>query len=140
MIITTILVNSIPLVYELVTDYNEIVMHKQVDKHFKDFVWRGIMIVGVNGVLGFSFSPLHFDWLQAIQGIAIGITWFWLLFDYILNPLINRPVLSLGTTSWLDRQLRTWPWWAVLYCKIFAFIAAIMFTVKFDAIRGYLQY
>lgn len=133
MILTTFLILSIALLVELRQDYVQIVKKKQNDDHKRDVYKRAIIIVAC-AVLDAIANHRPFTWLQVGQSALLGAAWFWLLFDYILNYYIHRPILSLGNSSWLDKKLSGWPWWAVLFAKIWLFGVAIGVYYHWDMI------
>jgi hypothetical protein len=135
MIVTTFLLLSVPLAVELREDYVQIVKKKKVDDHANDMIARSILIV-VCAVLDSLANHGAITWLQLFQSILMGIAWFWLWFDYLLNLFAfpDRAFFSLGTTSWTDRKLSFLPWYGVLFAKIWFFGVAIGVYYYWDLI------
>lgn len=135
MIITTFLLLSVPLAVELREDYVQIVKKKKVDDHANDMIARSILIV-VCAVLDSLANHGAITWLQVLQSALMGIAWFWLWFDYLLNLFAfpDRSIFDLGTTSWADRKLSLLPWYGVLFAKIWLFGVAIGVYYYWDLI------
>jgi len=133
MIPATFLLLSIPIAVETRSDYVRIVHKKQTDNHKSDMLPRAILIIACGALDMFSVTQ-SFSWLQLLQSIILGIAWFWLVFDYLLNKFIGRNTFYLGNSSAMDRKLREWPWILVLFAKLWAFIAAVMFYYHLDLI------
>ncbi len=55
----------------------------------------------------------------------LGGTWFWLLFDYVLNLLLGNNVFYLGTSSATDEKLREVPVLMLLFIKVWMFLLGI---------------
>jgi len=109
----------IPVATEVYLDYRHIKIKKQVVKHKQETISRLIIMIGL-AILDAHLSGVHW-WQSLILEIAI----FWLLFDYTLNIALGRVWWELGSTSWLDQRLNQWPWFVVLFLKLWVFACAI---------------
>ncbi len=122
MIATTFLLLSVPLAVELASDYNRIVKQKKVDNHAPDVVVRGILYA-VLATLDAWMNQNGINLLNVFQAFLLGIAWFWLLFDYLLNIIAfpKRAIFSLGDSSWMDKKIAGIPWFIILFAKVWLF-------------------
>ncbi len=132
MIAAKLLILYVPTAFELALDYQRIVQKKKVDNHAADVWVRAIMMITLSIVC--SVKAEQGFWISFLQSMIMSVALFWLTFDYILNWMIKRPILSLGTTSWLDQKIGGLPWLLIMFAKVWVFLCAIGVYFYWDLI------
>lgn len=90
-----LLIYLLTLTVDIITDYR-IWLHKKTVNHKRGALLRLIGLVPAM-------------WLLWWEGVLL-LPAYWMLFDAVYGTLIARTPLYVGTTAWLDRLQRRYPW------------------------------
>lgn len=131
----------IPIVVEVMSDYNRIVKKHKVDNHAPDLLVRAILIVAMSIIfmlIEFLVLGRPFTLLKLFQLCCLGVGCFGFLFDYLIALAIGEHITFIGSTSWLDRRINWLPWFAVLFMRVWVMLMAIAIYYYWEVIiHGY---
>jgi hypothetical protein len=127
---TPFLLFYIPVILEVIFDYRRIVLKKKEDNHAADIPIRFAFILVASVVNHYLTGATVW------QGMLLGVSFFWLKFDYALNVACGRNFFYMGNSSWMDRKIGWIPWPWLLLIKLWVFGVGVGFYYHLDKITG----
>lgn len=121
-----LILNIFAILYAILDAWHDSLLYKRsskwhtVDATIKTFV---LFVVAYYAFNSFPVSQWGAEWFEYVMVVLIGLSWRYLLFNFLYGWFTGLGVLYLGNSAWMDRTFRGFYRVCLMMLGIFFLIA-----------------